>query len=1144
MSDTPPTHTIAETQRMQFESAWVDGRPPSIEETLESVPAGQRSATLEELVAIDIEFRAKSSNAHVQVEQYVQRFPELNDNGMLARLAAHEFWVRHAYGDQPTYASYCERFPQLFSTEQQAREALGKPPAVRTKTAWEPGQSLGRYKLLEKHAEGGFGEVWKAKDTRLDRVVALKRLSDRVAHVADGQRLFTLEVAVTAQLQHPGIVPVHDFNSEGDSSYYAMQFLSGHTLAEAISAWRHEQSQSPVELRRLLNRYIALCQTVAFAHAHGIVHRDLKPQNVMLGDFGETIVLDWGLAKDVNASLGEDSNESTEQADAQDAPSQAEHVKPGAMTIAAFQTEQGAVLGTPGYMPPEQAEGRIDDVSQQADVYALGAILFELIHGEPPTATALAANERLPRPLNALAAVADRAMADKPEDRYAGAAELVAEVERWLADEPVDAYPDPLWIRAKRWLKRHRTAAAGLAVALGAGVVCAIVVSAVSIHSNRILRASQAQTDEQRRVALANLDVANENLYYHRVLLAHNEYENNNVTRAIELLDLCPTELRNWEWWFVRRLCQTGNPQVLRHETDSVLRCVEFSPSSELAASLTRDGVVHLWDGRRLVRTWETGGIGRELRFLDDHRIVVGGTAEKRGMVSIWSLTGELERQFEAHRYAIAAIAVSDDGQWLATGSSDKKLRVWKTEDWSLASTGEGHEAAISAIDFSADSTQIATGSTDETVKLWSRESGELIANVLDFGAEVHAVAFDPTRPQLAIGGHASEIQLASLDAPSRAPKQLTGHSHFVRQLEFSSDGKLLVSASFDRTVRLWRMPDGEVAEVLRGHDSHLRWAAVSQDASQIASAAEDRTVRLWSVDEAWADPPEPGSMIAMANVDGSDERLALCTDKQFQLRGLGEAEPRWTHPATARIYEVAMNSDGTSALGMASGEIVVLDSQGQSLCTLDAGSPVLALTFGAVMESGDSMSACLYSGGLDGAIRCWNVNSGESVWTKRAHPGGVACLEFVAGRSHLLSAGLDGFAGIWDGRGERLQSLPHPDKVSRIVAHPHRREIATACLDGRVRIWDAEGTMREEIVVGNQWVNCIAYSPDGLRLASGSEESVKLWAINPAGSSEEVLSLTGHQCIQELMFSEDGEQLILSGIHRGLRIYDGSVQE
>jgi serine/threonine-protein kinase len=372
------------------------------------------------------------------------------------------------------------------------------PPALPSTVAYEP-QSRGRYTLIRVHAQGGIGQVWLAHDEDLGRDVALKELRpDRADHPAVRAR-FLNEARITGQLEHPGIVPVYELvRRDNGQPVYTMRFVKGRTLADAIRDHhrkREARQAGPLDLRALLTAFLGVCNAVAYAHSRGVLHRDLKPQNVALGDFGEVMVLDWGLAKVAGESEG----------------------AAGALQAEAGRdaTQQGQVIGTPAYMPPEQAEGLLDQQGPRSDVYGLGAILYELLTGRPPFDGAdtpevlrkvvheppAPPRQRVAETPPALDAVCLTALRKEQQDRYGSAQELAREVERWLADEPVAAYPEPWPERARRWVGRHRL----LLTATVAGLLVATLSLAVATV---LLQAANDRARQARDQAEANLRLA------------------------------------------------------------------------------------------------------------------------------------------------------------------------------------------------------------------------------------------------------------------------------------------------------------------------------------------------------------------------------------------------------------------------------------------------------------------------------------------------------------------------------------------------------------------------------------------------------------------------------------------------------------
>jgi serine/threonine-protein kinase len=366
-----------------------------------------------------------------------------------------------------------------------------------------------RYTLTHLHARGGLGEVWVARDDSIGREVALKELRPERAGDPAVWRRFVEEARITGQLEHPNIVPVYELAQRGDDQqpFYTMRFIKGRTLSEAVHAYhgKREAGQAgPLDLRELLGCFVSVCHAVAYAHSRGVIHRDLKGQNVVLGDFGEVVVLDWGLAKVLNHR-----DEQGRLSPLSLLPRTGENP-----------TLQGQVLGTPAYMAPEQARGRLDEIEPRTDVYSLGAVLYEILTGQPPFSgddslqvlarvvgePPVPPRTLLPTVPRALEAVSLKALAKHPEERYASARELAQEVQQWLADEPVQAYPEPWTVRARRWLGRHRTLAASTAAALLAATLILAAATGLLKAANEREQRSRARAEDNYKLARDAVD--------------------------------------------------------------------------------------------------------------------------------------------------------------------------------------------------------------------------------------------------------------------------------------------------------------------------------------------------------------------------------------------------------------------------------------------------------------------------------------------------------------------------------------------------------------------------------------------------------------------------------------------------------------
>jgi eukaryotic-like serine/threonine-protein kinase len=398
-------------------------------------------------------------------------------------------------GDVDIEASIAHVGIDVIST--QAGEDADRTASYAVGTATTDGQ---RFQLLRPHACGGLGAIFVALDAELNREVALKQILGRHADDPMSRQRFVVEAEVTGGLEHPGIVPVYGLGTYGDGRpYYAMRFIRGDSLKEAIDQFHADErlkkrpGQRALELRKLLRRFLDVCNAIDYAHSRGVLHRDIKPANIIVGKHGETLVVDWGLAK----VLG------------QSDPGSAERALIPKSSSGSSETLPGSAMGTPAYMSPEQARGDLDHLGPRSDVYSLGATLYVLLTGQTPLegddvgALLRAAQEgRFPPPRKrdpsidkALEAVCLKAMALAPEDRYATPSALADDLERWMADEPVSAWREP-WSRSLvRWLTRHRTGVTAVGAALLMALAGLTAVLGVQTRANAQLTAKNAQLD-------------------------------------------------------------------------------------------------------------------------------------------------------------------------------------------------------------------------------------------------------------------------------------------------------------------------------------------------------------------------------------------------------------------------------------------------------------------------------------------------------------------------------------------------------------------------------------------------------------------------------------------------------------------------
>ncbi len=447
--------------------------------------------------------------------------------------------------------------PESEVTRSLTEAGSGKAP----QRPFSAGKGSDRYAVQALHAKGGLGEVYTARDTELNREVALKRIQPKYADDTSSRRRFLSEAEITARLDHPGVVPVFGLVADGNGRpCYAMRFIRGESLRDEILRYYQKPEATgeagktaPVPtlalpssedkrlaFRQLLHRFIAVCQAIGYAHTRNVIHRDIKPANVMVGSFGETLVVDWGLAK----VLGEAANPDDPLHEAV----KSESGKGQEVTVADDATAMGTAVGTPAYMAPEQAAGRIDVMGPRADIYSLGATLYYILTGQAPfggtnlseTIRKVQLGEFVPPQIanpnapKSLDAICRKAMAVRPEDRYATALELAEDVERWLSDEPVTCYAEPWYVRLGRWARRNPARVATAVSLLLTGLVATGIILFVVNGARRQTEHALEETRKARDEAATARDSAQIAEGKTRVALVQVQNEQTKTKLALE----------------------------------------------------------------------------------------------------------------------------------------------------------------------------------------------------------------------------------------------------------------------------------------------------------------------------------------------------------------------------------------------------------------------------------------------------------------------------------------------------------------------------------------------------------------------------------------------------------------------------------
>jgi WD40 repeat protein len=964
--------------------------------------------------------------------------------------------------------------------------------------------TIHHYIIESELAHGGLGRVLVARDRRLGRKVALKV----PLHPNEAPR-FAHEVRITSRLQHPSIVPLYEAGRlPSGQPFFAMKLMAGRTLSEAISGAR-----TPAERLALLPSIIAVADAVAYAHDQKIVHRDVKPSNVVLGDFGEAVLLDWGVARELSASSPDD-----------------------------------GIAGTPSYMAPEQAAGA--PLDPRFDVYALGAMLHHVLAGEAPyhgssvdvlerlaKAPPPALEERWPGVPPELATIVGKAMARDPAQRYPSARELAADLRRFATGQLVGAHAYSIWALARRWLRRHRVAVT-VALLSGAFLTTEAIVS--------VRRIAAARNDAERRRDALILAQA-------RTSLSHDP------TLALAWLKQYPAGGADWRT--ARSLAadaldsgvalhsfpRTGyafpmkdgsfvlhGTPLLRQWRDGKTRLIDspdpalssliLAPDRTRFGTFSRDGTFRIWpaDGGPPQTLWSAGQdgvIAGDARWSPDGKWVAVMAGESE--VWLFSVAGGPPRRLDPKGF-VHKVAFSPDDRFLAGGTANGVAWLWPL-DGGEARALTGHTADVRALDFSADGRTLATASHDGTVRLWDLGTGQSrVLRVENAGRRVLVVRFLADGRVLS-GGDDGVVRLWDASGTARV---IGSHSPGgVTALDTA--GSLVVSGGEDRMVHAWDLDSGAFWS-FRGHEGAVLSVTILDEGRRVISCGFDNLARVWELrptaQRVLHDSEAPVSAVSW----GPDGKWLATSSWDHQLR-LCDPGCRVIGSHDAPILALARSPDGLHlATAGGDGELRLWDVRGGAPRILRGHhGPVKRLAF-------SSDGSRLVSAGNETAVWLWDTASGagQQILT---HADAVMWVSFAPDGKRLASAGLDGTVRLWqDGRATVLRG--HTDWVLGAAFAPDGKTLASAGHDGTVRLWDLATETGRIVGRHDSGATSVAFSPDGKWLASaGIDRTARLWRLD--GGDPRILR--GHEAsLHHLAFSPDGKRLAVTADDGTLRVW------